>query len=73
MDPFNFQVPTKVVFGVGAVKDVGSEAEVLNAKHVMIVTDPGIVKAGLMDKVTEPLDAAGIAAMKGLKGKRGLP
>ncbi|MCK4898656.1 MAG: iron-containing alcohol dehydrogenase, partial [Anaerolineales bacterium] len=61
MQPFSFQVPTKVVFGAGSVKDVSSEVEALNAKHVMIVTDPGIVKAGLVDKVTGPLCAAGIA------------
>lgn len=61
MQPFSFQVPTKVVFGAGSVKDVSSEVDALNAKHVMIVTDPGIVKAGLVDKVTEPLCAAGIA------------
>ncbi|MCK5315607.1 MAG: iron-containing alcohol dehydrogenase, partial [Anaerolineales bacterium] len=48
MQPFSFQVPTKVVFGAGSVKDVSSEVEALNAKHVMIVTDPGIVKAGLV-------------------------
>ena len=61
MEPFSFQVSTKVVFGAGSVTDVGSEAAAINAKHVMIVTDPGIVKAGLVHKVTEALDLAGIA------------
>jgi len=49
MEQFSFQVSTKVVFGAGSVTDVGSEAAVINAKHVLIVTDPGIVNAGLVD------------------------
>jgi len=65
MEQFSFQVSTKVVFGAGSVTDVGSEAAVINAKHLMIVTDPGIVNAGLVDKVTEALELAKIAILDG--------
>jgi len=61
MEQFSFQVSTKVVFGARSVTDVGSEAAVINAKHVMIVTDPEIVNAGLVHKVTEALELAKIA------------
>lgn len=55
-----FHVPTKVVRGMGAVAEIGKEAAALGAKRSLAVTGKNIRKAGLIEKVEEPLKAAGI-------------
>ncbi len=62
--------PTKVVFGVGAVKTVGTEAKALGISRPLIVTDEGVVKAGLSGPVEEALRSAGIeeAIFSGVQG-----
>lgn len=60
MDTFQFQATTKILFGVDEVRKVVDEAHILQAKKLFIVTDKGIVRAGLLDRVTKPLDDAGI-------------
>ena len=48
------------IFGVNAVERVGTEAKLLtDGRNCLIVTDPGIVKAGLVDKVKAPLEKEG--------------
>src|ERR1700737_1059913 len=39
--------PTKVVFGVGALARLGAQAERLKIRRPLLVTDAGVVKAGL--------------------------
>jgi len=53
-------VKTKLTIGVGCVESVGKEARGLGAAKALIVTDPGIVKAGLVDKVKKPLEEEGV-------------
>ncbi len=53
--------PTRIVFGVGAVKSVGEEARAAGITRALIVTDPGVVRAGLCGPVEEALRHAGIA------------
>ena len=55
-----FHVPTKVVRGIGAVKEIGGEAKALGAKRALVVTDKNLAEAGLAEKVEEPLKSAGI-------------
>jgi alcohol dehydrogenase class IV len=52
--------PTRILFGVGACEDVGKEAKALGAKRVLIVSDPGVWRAGLVDPVSASLKKAGI-------------
>jgi 4-hydroxybutyrate dehydrogenase len=52
--------PTRILFGEGAVRDVGPELKNLGAKHALIVTDPGVNRAGLVEPVRDALNAAGI-------------
>jgi len=54
------QLPSLVIFGIGTVTRVGQEAKRLNAQRVLIVTDPGVPKAGLLDRVREPLLKEGL-------------
>ncbi|HEY83349.1 MAG TPA: iron-containing alcohol dehydrogenase [Dehalococcoidia bacterium] len=56
-----FLSPTKIILGNGAVSQVGDEAKKLGGKKALIVTDKGVVKAGLISGVEESLKAQQIA------------
>src|SRR2546430_17499474 len=49
-----------MVHAIGALSALGAEAAGLNVKRPLIVTDQGIVKAGLLEEVLKPLRAAGL-------------
>ncbi len=53
-----FRTTPRIVMGPGAVAEVGREAQSLGARRVLVVTDPGIVDAGLLAPVRESLEAA---------------
>jgi len=55
-----FVVP-EFIFGVGARHKIGMYARNLNAKRVLVVTDPGVVAAGWLGELTADLDEAGIS------------
>jgi alcohol dehydrogenase len=55
-----FLMSTKVVAGIGAVSEVAKEVKLLGGKKVLIITDPGLSKAGLPGIVAGHLQAAGI-------------
>jgi alcohol dehydrogenase len=57
---FDHQPRTRLVFGVGAVERVGELAAEIGIKKPLLVTDPGVVKAGHMDRVRQSLERAGI-------------
>ncbi len=47
--------PTKVVFGVGAARDCEMEMTGLGCGRALVVTDPGVMKAGLVEGVLKSL------------------
>src|SRR5947207_5624420 len=49
-----------MVHAIGASSALGQETAGLNVKRPMVVTDQGIVKAGLLDEALKPLRAAGL-------------
>lgn len=53
--------PTRILFGVGCVEQAGAEAKRLSATRALVVTDRGVVKAGLLAPLTRSLEAAGIS------------
>lgn len=55
-----FEIPTVIKHGIGAVKHVGKEVGALGVSKALLVTDPGIYKAGVADPVIESLKEAGI-------------
>ncbi len=55
MKSFEFQLPTRIVFGFGASDSAGREAAGLGT-HALIVTDPGVISAGLVDPIISHLD-----------------
>ena len=60
MNPFEFTLPTKVIFGPGCVTQVVEEIHKVRGKKPLIITDPGIRKAGIDRIVTDLLEEAGI-------------
>ncbi|HVY47675.1 MAG TPA: iron-containing alcohol dehydrogenase, partial [Minicystis sp.] len=52
--------PTRILFGVGAVGEVGGEARRLGGTRALVVTDEGVVRAGLTAPVERSLRAAGV-------------
>ncbi|MGH2592265.1 MAG: iron-containing alcohol dehydrogenase, partial [Anaerolineae bacterium] len=56
----SFEVPTVMKHGVGAIASLADEVKALGISQPMIVTDGGIVKAGLLAEVEKPLKAANI-------------
>ena len=56
----SFEIPTVMKHGLGAIGALADEAKSLGMKRPMVVTDPGIVKAGLLDRAVAPLKAAGM-------------
>jgi choline dehydrogenase len=56
----SFEVPTVVKHAPGAVECLPDQVKALGVKRPMIVTDQGLVKAGIVDKVTEALRAGNV-------------
>lgn len=52
---FNFLTPTKVIFGPGATEETRIEIRSLGGERTLIVTDQGIVRAGLLERVRESI------------------
>jgi choline dehydrogenase len=55
-----FEVPTAMKHSMGAINAIADEAKSLGMKRPLIVTDPGVVKAGLLDRLKKPLDASNV-------------
>lgn len=52
--------PTRVVFGTGCLADLPGELNRAGARRPLIVVDRGIIGAGLVRRLTDALDQAGI-------------
>jgi alcohol dehydrogenase len=61
LNTFTFQLPTRVEFGLGVSQKVGEEAASLGVKCALIITDPGVIKAGIIDNITKALAQANIS------------
>jgi alcohol dehydrogenase len=60
MTPFDFYPRTRIVFGPGKVQTLGDLAGELGARRVLLVSDPGIVKAGHTARGIAAIERAGI-------------
>ncbi len=58
MKQFSFQLPTRIEFGNGIAATVGEEAKGLGGSRALVVTDPGIASAGLLDPILANLKKA---------------
>jgi alcohol dehydrogenase len=60
MQPFDFQLRPRVVFGAGCVDRLGHLAQELGATRVLVVSDLGVVNAGHFKTGVRSLEKAGI-------------
>src|SRR5947209_19028532 len=54
--------PTRIVYGKGAIKELANELKRAGVSKPLLVTDKGILQAGLLRFVTPLLEQAGIKA-----------
>ncbi|MCJ7806651.1 MAG: iron-containing alcohol dehydrogenase [Clostridia bacterium] len=52
---FEYNNPTKIIFGENSVREVGLEVDSLGCSKALIVTDQGIIEAGLTARVEQAL------------------
>lgn len=57
---WSFQIAGKLVFGRHAVRQLGQVAGEIGAARILVVADPSLLDAGVVEQVTSPLAAAGI-------------
>ena len=57
--PFEFELPTRIIFGPGQIARLGSLTEELGATRILVVSDSGIVEAGHVGRAMEWLDRSG--------------
>ncbi|MGI5837552.1 MAG: iron-containing alcohol dehydrogenase [Chloroflexota bacterium] len=57
---WQFFAPTKIVFGPGSIGTIADEIKTLGVSKVLIATDKGVAKAGVLQKVVDLIRAAGL-------------
>ncbi len=57
---YQFQTPTKIISGIGATTEIIKELSAFNAKTVLLITDPGLVQAGIAQQVAEIIRQASV-------------
>jgi alcohol dehydrogenase len=60
MQPFDFQLRTRVVFGAGALSRLGALARESNFRRTLLVADRGLIASRHVAEASEVLAAAGI-------------
>ena len=62
MTGFDFQLPTRIVFGAGRLPELGDLTRALgDISRVLVVSDPGVVAAGHAQRGLDSLHAVGVA------------
>jgi len=57
---WSFHSATHLLFGRGATRHLGDLAVRERVKRVLVVTDPVLLKAGLLETIHGPLSEAGV-------------
>ncbi len=60
LQPFDFHTPTRITFGPGTLGKLGELAREMGATRVLLVTDPGLERAGHPQRALESLRSAGL-------------
>lgn len=63
MTSFTFNTTCSIRFGAGAIAGLAPAFNLNSSSKVFVVTDPGIIKANLLDKLLSALHAVGIAPL----------
>ena len=59
IDKFDFTLPTTIRYGAGSLNLLGEELKKLEANRIMIITDKGIVRSGLLGRLEGILKSEG--------------
>lgn len=59
MEAFSFTLPTEIVYGPGSLARLPQEMKRIGCTRPVIITDTGIIKAGIADRVRELVESAG--------------
>jgi alcohol dehydrogenase len=57
---YEFKVPTRVIYGRDSAARIGEIAAGLPIKKALLVTDSGVAKSGVVERLLAPLQAAGV-------------
>ncbi len=57
LNSFSFELPTKIEYGVGVAGRLADVIKSLNARNMLLITDKGVVRSGLLERITGPLEA----------------
>ena len=57
LNSFSFELPTKIEYGIGAAKGLADVIKNLNAAKVLMITDEGVMRSGLLERITGSLEA----------------
>ncbi|WP_311221924.1 MULTISPECIES: iron-containing alcohol dehydrogenase [unclassified Acidovorax] len=60
MNDFVFETPPRIVSRPGAALDLAAELAPLGVRHVFVVTDPGLMRAGVVQPPVDALRASGL-------------
>jgi alcohol dehydrogenase len=64
MKSFDFQPRTRLIFGAGAIGELGAIARELGFRRTLLVADHGLVASGHVDEAVTPLRQAGIEVVR---------
>jgi alcohol dehydrogenase len=62
MNPFDFQLRTRIVSGVDSIVSLGELAVELGARRALVISDPGVIAVGHTQRGMSALRAAGVDA-----------
>ncbi len=57
---FGFAVPTRITFRVGATEDIADEAKALGGTRALVVSEKGVIAAGIVEPLLRRLTDAGL-------------
>ncbi len=55
----NYFLPPQIEFGDGAIQNLGEHVKAFDGKKPFLVSDAGVINAGILEKVTDALEASG--------------
>lgn len=62
MTPFTFNTTGSIQFGAGRIEKLGELSRATTGSRVLLVTDPGMIEVGIVQRATKALEASGIVA-----------
>ena len=57
---FSFMVRTRILYGTGSLQGIGPELQEMGIRHVLLMTDRGVRRAGVVDGIARIMESLGI-------------